>query len=413
MSEKHNPKFDKRPTLHSLSCESHAETGPEYRVTLGQLENTKIGLFNLGITVSPEAREAIQGTEQKPLSTGDYASTSGIALYLGQNIYVNAPFVDNNGNFVNESTPYSLDFEPSEGLYVACGPERYPVQHIPVPGYWDKLNKSGVPYKSLAVTHIDRVRISPVSGCAIACQFCDSPYTERYRKQPVDDLIDAVKTAVRDEVLPAKHVLISGGTPKPEDYEYENQVYSSVAGLSPNLAVDIMMAPASDSFYGRLLEPAKLKSYGIHGLAINMELFNPEIAKRRARGKYDIGQKAYLDFIEESVQEFGLGRIRSLLMVGIEPLEDTLKGVQALAERGCDPVLSPFRPSPLTPLRKELPPTIELQREAYLRAREIVSRYSGVELGPRCIPCQHNTLAFPYQTDDTFYHHTYNSSKPS
>jgi hypothetical protein len=218
-------------------------------------------------------------------------------------------------------------------------------------------------------------------------------------------MVDAVRVAVEDPILPAQHLLISGGTPKEEDFSYINQVYEQVAGTFPDLAVDVMMAPVEG-----LLDPQTLRNYGVHGLAINLELFNPEIAIRKAKGKYDIGRENYLRFIEDAVDVFGLGKIRSLLMIGIEPLEDTLEGVRALAERGCDPVLSPFVPDPATPLRDEKPPSVELQKEAYLRAREIVDKYNGVVLGPRCIPDQHNTLAFPYKSDGSFYRHTY---KPS
>jgi hypothetical protein len=164
------------------------------------------------------------------------------------------------------------------------------------------------------------------------------------------------------------------------------------------------MAPAKG-----LLDPKFLKDVGIHGLSINLELYNPEVARRKARGKANIGLENYLRFIESCVDTFGPGKIRSLLMVGIEPMEDTLQGVQALAERGCDPVLSPFRPDPKTPLRGETPPSVELQKEVYQRAQDIVEKYHPVVLGPRCIPCQHNTLAFPSPVD-SYYYHRYNPS---
>jgi len=370
---------------------------------LTERQELKVELFNQGIQITDRAREAIQGTEKRPLSTGDYASTSGVLLDLGQDIYTNAPIVDNNSNFVTEDTPHKLDFD-NDHFVVRTGDREIQVMYIPVPGYFDKLNPKGEPYKLLAVTHIDRVRISPIEGCAIACQFCNIPYEFKYKQHGVEDLVDAVRVAAEDQILPAQHVLISGGTPKPEDYGYENDVYKQVASSLPRLDVDIMMAPVND-----LLDPKVLKEIGVHGLAINLELFNPEIAKKKARGKYDIGREKYLKFIDECVKTFGPGRIRSLLMVGIEPMEDTLQGVRALAERGCDPVLSPFRPDPITPLRNELPPTVEFQKEIYQRALDIVGVYSDVVIGPRCIPCQHNTLAFPDGTD-RFFRHVY---KPS
>ena len=79
----------------------------------------------------------------------------------------------------------------------------------------------------------------------------------------------------------------------------------------------------------------------------------------------------------------------------------TLDGVRFLAELGCDPVLSPFRPAKGTDLANEAPPSAAFMEEAYLAAREIATAH-GVELGPRCIPCQHNTITFP--EGDAYYY---------
>ena len=152
-----------------------------------------------------------------------------------------------------------------------------------------------------------------------------------------------------------------------------------------------------------VLEPRYLKEIGNHGLSINLEVYNQKVARRIMAGKWKVGRNRYLDFIEEAVEIFVEGRIRSLLLIGIEPLEDTLQGVNALAERGCDPVLSPFSPDPATPMRNNAPPSAELLSEAWERSREIVGRYSGVVLGPRCIPCTHNTLTFPDDSGRYYY----------
>jgi hypothetical protein len=81
-----------------------------------------------------------------------------------------------------------------------------------------------------------------------------------------------------------------------------------------------------------------------------------------------------------------------MLMLGIEPIEDTLEGVEAIASLGCVPVLSPFRPDPSTPLRDWPVPTARFLRSAYERAREITARHGVPDL-PRS--CAHNTLTTP------------------
>ncbi len=52
------------------------------------------------------------------------------------------------------------------------------------------------------------------------------------------------------------------------------------------------------------------------------------------RHKYNQGLAFYLDYIEQAAAALGPGRVRSMLMVGLEPMEMTLAGVAAIAERG-------------------------------------------------------------------------------
>lgn len=349
----------------------------------------KIRLMTDGVSVTPRAKQVLRDTPGRPapLTLNDYASTSGITLRLEGDVWVNAPLPEFNPNFVADP-PHRLDHDGT-GFVVRSGALEVGATPIPVPAYHDQKNRWGEPFTSYAITHSDRVRISPIEGCAWACQFCDLPYDFRYRRKDVERLVDSVAQALADPVLPAHHVLISGGTPRQEDFDYEREVYATVAAAFPDVHVDVMMSPAPG-----LLDPHQLLAMGIHGLSINLELFSEERSRRLMHAKWKLGRRNVLDFIEHAAAVFGPGRVRSLLMVGLEDVEDTIAGVAALAVRGCDPVLSPFRPDPSTPLRGYAPPTAEVLMEVYERSGEIAERH-GVQLGPRCSPCQHNTLTFP------------------
>ncbi len=181
---------------------------------------------------------------------------------------------------------------------------------------------------------------------------------------------------------PAHHVLISGGTPRSADVGYVRDCYDAVASAHPNHPVDVMMVPIDE-----LMEPSWLRSIGINEISVNLEIFNLERARTLMRQKAKQGRDHYLDYLGRAAEVFPTGHVRSMFMVGLEPLEDTLEGVRAVAERGAVPVLSPFRPDPATPLRDESPPTAELLAEAYLRSFEITQSL-GVALGPSCIPCR-------------------------
>jgi hypothetical protein len=383
----------------------YGEAGAQSSSSLSVIESRqqlKVQLMTEGLSIDDDTRRVLVESENIPLTLADYASTSGVSLRLSDDTWVNAPINAFNPNFVQN--PTNCLIVESGKAYIVSDDKSCEVEFIPVPDYHDKKLSDGSPVTWIAITHTDRVRLSPVKGCAIRCDFCDIPFDREemepaYRGQKlISNILEATGVALEDPVLPAQHILISGGTPSRRDYGYENEVYERVVAENQGVDVDIMMVPMPG-----LLDIKHLGRIGVHGLSINLELYNKDIAHKIMFSKAKASRELYFDFIEGAVETFGLSRIRSLLMVGIEPIEDTLKGVQALAERGCDPVLSPFRPDPITPLRGMSPPTSEKLLEVWQRSQEIVGKYDGVKLGPRCIPCMHNTLTFPDGTED-YYH---------
>ena len=362
-------------------------------------EELKVRLLAHGIAIDPLARAYIdEANDGRAMTPADYASTSGLILELDGDVWVNAPFSDHNANFVDD-TPFALALRDGHLAVEGAGFEVAARMWIP-PAFHGTTNAAGEPYNSYAFTHTDRVRISPIEGCAMTCRFCDLPYEFRYRTKRIEGLVDAVRVARADPIQPASHVLISGGTPREPDFDYVRDVYEAVLTEFPDLAVDIMMVPVEG-----LLDVPRLHELGINELSINIEIFNRERARKIMRKKFDMGLDHYLDFIESAGSVMGRGRVRSMLLVGIEPVEDTLAGVRAIAERGGVPVLSPFRPDPLTPMRDERPPTADVLREVYLASKEICDELD-VPLGPSCIPCSHNTLTFATTgTGDAHRHH--------
>jgi len=116
--------------------------------TLNDIELLKIGLFTHGMKVSENARKSIEGHEKRPLTLADYASTSGISLELEDNIWVNAPIVDYNPNFVSE-TPYILDFIGGD-FFVRSPCLEVKVKPIPVSDYHNRTNVKGEKYTKLS-----------------------------------------------------------------------------------------------------------------------------------------------------------------------------------------------------------------------------------------------------------------------
>ncbi len=327
-----------------------------------------------------------------PLTIHEYATTGGITLELEGGIFINAPFDE---WYCAEAEP-SLELNPGNGqLEVQFSGERFPARALPLPGYLDEKDALGRPVKDTSMSHADRVRISPIYGCSFSCQFCDF-VGKKYLKRPLEQILAGFESACQDTVLPTRHAMISGGTPSPLDYGYLDDIFEQVIRTS-GMPVDVMLAPRKDDIIDRLA------NWGIHGYSINIEVFDDETAARLIPQKHRLGLKSFADTISRAVERVGnQGRVRSLILVGLEPEESVLKGVEFLARLGCDPVLSSFRPAAGTPLKDLLPPSAETMARMYLKSLEITERY-GVKLGPRCIPCQHNTLTFPDKSGAYYY----------
>lgn len=162
-------------------------------------------------------------------------------------------------------------------------------------------------------------------------------------------------------------------------------------------AVDVMMSARADgpAFVDRLIDA------GVSGFSLNLEVHNPTHAATHLPLKHKWSREHLGSMIEHAVTRLGRdgARVRSLVIPGLEPASETLAGVEWLARLGCSPVLSPFRPARGTALADANPVDIDTLCVVLDGARESVARH-GVLLGPACIPCQHNTLTFPWDVKE-------------
>lgn len=367
MSAKDTSSFD-RPTIERLKATALAE----------------------GVRLSPEAERLLSEDGQKPLTVHEYATTGGITVVVPGDVYVNAPFDD---WYCAES---SVVVDVLDGsLVMRSEAATLPITRVlPLPGYLDVIDASGHRAADTVMSHGDRLRLSPIVGCAYDCAFCDLA-GERYERRDADQLIAAMQVALADEVLPVRHALISGGSPGRRHLSWFEETCSSIAEACP-VPVDIMMAsiPGDPGFVDRMVDA------GVTGFSLNIELFSEAAAGLHIRAKHRHARPGFDEFAGRAVARLGReGAVRSLILVGLEPPEDTLAGVEHLAELGVDPVLSPFRPARNTRLAEREPPSAKMLADVLEESRRIVERH-GVHLGPRCVPCQHNTLTFPWDVMD-------------
>jgi hypothetical protein len=354
-------------------------------LSLSDAQRLKFRLLAEGVSISPQARHRLNELRGKrKLTPADYASTTGLIINLEDDVWVNAPFSDHNSNFVVQ--PECVLHANADGFIVYGNGLGSDASVWLPPICHDAMLSTGRPASHFTFTHGDRVRLSPIRGCAMRCVFCNIPFEDRYAIKPIELMVEALAMAFSDPLQPAHHLLISGGTPSRRDVPFLQEVYERVLRSFPDRKVDIMMVPIDG-----LLDLPRLKALGLHELSINIELFDDRIANKLMPQKHAWGLSRYLDFIAEAAAILGPGRVRSMIMVGLEPLESTIAGVQAIAAAGGVPVLSPFRPAQSTPLRDFAPLSAGELEEVFLRATDVAAA-AGVALGPSCPPCTHNTL---------------------
>ncbi len=362
-----------------------SEEGPERRRAL---EDLKIAVLANGVRSDAETLAAISG--ERALTTHEYPTTGGVACRIGH-VYLNAPFDE---WFVRDAeTTLALDDE-GRAVLVHGGLAHVIDEVFAVPSYVGRSDRHG-PLDEVVFSHLDRVRLSPLGGCAHDCAFCDLP--GRIDLRSLERLRDAGDLALDDTSLPIRHLLISGGSPGPAHREaFAETVVDLVRHFSARVEVDVMISsgPGTATLVERLVEA------GVHGLSLNIELYSAPSSEVHIRSKHRRARPHLEATITRAVGLLGrTGRVRSLILPGLERTEDTLEGVAYLAELGADPVLSPFRPARGTALASRDPVDPSELREVLDRSRSIAHRH-GVRLGPRCLPCQHNTLSFPWDVDD-------------
>ena len=355
----------------------------------------KLELMYYGISVAEEARAQMKKDRFGQFHFADFVTTSGLVFRLNNDIYVNAPLE-------SRKTPFLLTYDETKGMLLMREGMALPykVEVIPTPQFALEVHllDNRIPIRNLVNIHGDRARISPIQGCHFHCYFCSVSRTN-YRKMDLDVLDRSFQWALKDEYASFRHALISGGTPKEEqaDYDYIDQVYAHFPRNYPDMEWDIMLSPRSKNPEVHNRQAYRdylsfLKDCGISSLSVNLELWNDAKSKTYMEGKHRIGQSSYLTFIEEAVQVFGKGMVRSSLIVGLEDKEDTLNGVKALCTIGCIPVLSPFVQDPRTNLAQHKKSEPAFLLDVLLEANAIAQAHK-LALGPVCVPCRHNSLS--------------------
>jgi hypothetical protein len=361
-------------------------------------ELKRIGLIKFeilasGLKISKQAWQHLIDAK-KPIRTRSGAS-GGLDLILPHNIHVNCPITEH----FSSISQLALDFE--DELVIKRGQEILCTAKLQLaPKYYGLSTSDGAPMIKIGqMCSGDRFCYGMTGPYCFfwkpenRCRFCSIGLNKDHdaSQKVISQLLEALAVAIDDPFLPAKHVLIGGGTPNIEDMgaSIAAELCEAIKKRFDISCYVMISAPLKNEYIDILLDA------GADELGMNIEFFSEEAWEKYIPGKAKyIGKKRYFEALEYAVSRFGPINTRSILVVGLETPEDSINGAEKLASMGVMPIFSPFRPLNGTVLEDEKGFDHQTYFDIFSEAYNRTMQY-GIPIGPTCIPCQNNTLALP------------------
>lgn len=342
----------------------------------------KIGLLTQGVRFSSIATEEMK--RQGNVRAGVFQS---VDLTFPNGLTINSPY----HTVFSALSPYQVEWD-HHGFYLSY--EGTPLSLVSLASedpYRNCSASNGTLFRNAAFLATDRLRVHHELRCRFkeeghGCLFCNARL--KSGSFSIDDVYEVIDFYL--EHIPFRHFLIGGGSGTDEDEPKHILALARYIKSKSDKPIYAMCLPPKDL---SILE--EYYKAGITEIGFNLELFDRVEAAKIMPGKGTIPLSRYENAYRESVRLWGKeGAVRSLLVLGLEPLESFYAGVEWLCNLGVMPIVSVFRPMENIALSHALPPGNQELANIFRRGTRIANAY-GLALGPSCKECQNNTLSLP------------------
>ena len=284
------------------------------------------------------------------------------------------------GQPYTEASGYALRLQDGRAS-LSCGGETQQVELLEAPGFYRKLTRGGARMGSFASLHDRLLILHPFMGCGFfarsgqACAYCQYDSMLNEAEPPLRDaleLVEVVRAALNEREVDTVY-LYNGYSPAPD---------TGLSRLIPLIALlrkhlghrQIALETVAPHDLSVIDE---LYSAGLDIFVCNLEVADAVRFAEVCPGKQqEGGQQAILRALEHACRVFRPGTVVSHLIVGLEPLASTIRGMERLGAEGVVPLLLPFRPLPGTPLAHEPLPTLDDVEQALLIQYELLAASS-------------------------------------
>lgn len=344
------------------------------------MQELKIMLLLHGVTLSAASKSFFE--KQGGINFEEFGA---LDLTLFGKYYINVPYMSG----LTPLSPFSIDLCDETQYLFYFGKCISSVLIRKKDIIADKISHNGLKYSDFTYKGQDRLRISHRVGCFFkesshGCEFCDLENDKRHLS--FEDVTRAIDDY--DKLCPEiRHYLIGGGSEPPQsDFGFICSIANYIKNKNGKPIYLMSLPPEHSSILDNL------KQSGITQVAFNIEIFDRDIAKKYMPGKGEIPLSRYISALSYAVKLWGnTGNVRTIFVVGLEPAESLLKGIEYVSKIGISPILSLFRPICETPLGYLLPPSEEDVLDI-VKKSELICKKNNVKMGPSCRYCEDNTL---------------------
>lgn len=352
------------------------------KIYSNSLLELKISILNQGIRISPNAIVAMQKFGY--IREGVFQS---VDLFFPNGLVINAPYKTE----FSDLSPYSIEYSGSAYILMYNNMLLSEISFDVIDIYSQKVATNGTIYRHIAFLATDRLRIHHQFRCIFkeqhrGCKFCNIKLKEgNFSVSDIYEIIDFYLHNVE-----FNHFLIGGGSGS------KMQESKNIIAIAKHIRKQ-----SSKPIYAMCLPPKDVsilyeyKNAGIDEIGFNIEFFDREVAKSLMPGKGEIPINQYEDAFRKAVTIWGSkGNVRSMMVLGLEPVESFYSGIKWLCSLGVMPIISIFRPMCNMQMKYALPLCNEKTKMIYDDLLKITTKYN-LKLGPSCIYCQNNTLSMP------------------
>lgn len=341
-----------------------------------QAKRFKTAILNQGVYLSELCLKELE-KDGGP----NYEMFSALDIVIDDAIYINAPYMVT----FSELSPFEIDFIDKTYILKYYNKVMANVKVRTIDINANRITKSGIPYYAIGYMGVDRLRIHARSGCyfkskQIGCHFCGIEGGDIFSMTDIKEVLDTYKN-----VSEIRHFLVGGGSFNPsDDFQKVLEIVRYIR-ITFKRNIYLMSIPPIDA---TIL--FKLKEAGVTEVAFNLEIYDRIRAKKIMPGKGNIPFKRYDTAFQTAVKLWGKnGNVRSTLIVGLEPKESTIQGIEYLCSIGVSPILALFKPD--ENMEDYLAPSSNEILYIWETAENICKRYQ-VPLGPSCHYCEDNVL---------------------